>query len=868
MRARILNASAGSGKTYQLAYKYVRDVVEQPGIYRHILAVTFTNKATEEMKSRILKEIHLLASGQPSSYLDNLCRELSLDAATVRRRAREVRSKILHDYSRFTVLTIDTFFQRILRAFIKELGIDLNYNVEIETASVLTKSADTLIEQITTDRDLQRWLTDFVQERIDEGKKWDIRDGILTLGGELFKEKNKDALSAARPREELARIVGEATAHAAATKKRMQDAAAEAVRIIGDAGASVADFPYKGSGFAAYFYAVAGGSFERYGSRAEAACTRDEAWGKPGSTAQGLRSRLQPLLREMCGLYDENVRAWNTCDLLRENYRSFALLSDLYARVQQLCAEQSTMLLSETKYLLSEFIGRNDAPFIYEKVGNRYERFMIDEFQDIDQLQYELMEVLCGYHKNLFIVGDPDQTIYTWRGADVKYLLDFDKKFPGTKTILMMENYRSAPEILSAANSLIDKNRTRIKKELQPTLPSGSPVICHFAQTQEAEAEWIAGEMKELHEAGTPYRDMTVLYRAHYVTRAVEEVLLGEKIPYTIYSGVQFFDRMEIKDALSYLRMIAYKDDLSFRRIVNVPKRNLGKRRMAFLQEYAERQGRSLYQALQDNLEDPLFKGTGAGRFVGLIESFAAGYGGRPVSEVLSALLNESGYEKMLRTEGSQERLDNLAELKQSVYEYETTCGEEVTLEHYLAHVALFTNADTAEQGDKVRLMTVHAAKGLEFPYVFLCGMNEGIFPSRKVRTQQAMEEERRLAFVALTRAEKGLYISEADGRNFDGTPRYPSRFLLDIDRNLLAFTRPPEEGLIRAARDYIGHSQTYLPETDGNMAFSVGQRVKHILFGSGTVLDVDMDKGAHVVQFDEMETPRKISFRAKLERI
>ena len=156
---------------------------------------------------------------------------------------------------------------------------------------------------------------------------------------------------------------------------------------------------------------------------------------------------------------------------------------------------------------------------------------MIDEFQDIDQLQYELMEVLCGYHKNLFIVGDPDQTIYTWRGADVKYLLDFDKKFPGTKTILMMENYRSAPEILSAANSLIDKNRTRIKKELQPTLPSGSPVICHFAQTQEAEAEWIAGEMKELHEAGTPYRDMTVLYRAHYVTRAVEEVLLGEKIP-------------------------------------------------------------------------------------------------------------------------------------------------------------------------------------------------------------------------------------------------------------------------------------------------------------------------------------------------
>ena len=507
-------------------------------------------------------------------------------------------------------------------------------------------------------------------------------------------------------------------------------------------------------------------------------------------------------------------------------------------------------------------------PDIRLKWQQRLEYIMIDEFQDIDQLQYELMEVLCGYHKNLFIVGDPDQTIYTWRGADVKYLLDFDKKFPGTQTILMVENYRSTPEILAVANSLIDKNRNRIKKELKPILPAGIPVVCHFAQTQEAEARWMAGEMRRLHEAGTPFRDMTVLYRAHYVTRAVEEVLLEEKIPYTIYSGVQFFDRMEIKDALSYLRMIAYKDDLSFRRIANVPKRNLGKRRMEFLQEYAEQRGCLLYQALLDNLEDPIIKGTGAGKFISLIESFAAGYEGRPVSEVLSAILNESGYEKMLRTEGSQERLDNLAELKQSVYEYETTCGEEVTLEHYLARAALFTNADTAEQGDRVKLMTVHAAKGLEFPCVFLCGMNEGVFPSRKVRTRQAMEEERRLAFVAVTRAEKELYLSEADGRNFDGSPRYPSRFLLDIDEKLLTFARPPEEGMIRRARDYIGHSQAGLPEADGQTVFPAGQRVRHALFGPGTVLDTDMDRGAHVVQFDEMETPRKISFRAKLERI
>ncbi len=504
-------------------------------------------------------------------------------------------------------------------------------------------------------------------------------------------------------------------------------------------------------------------------------------------------------------------------------------------------------------------------PDIRLKWQERLEYIMVDEFQDIDQLQYDLMTVLCGYHKNLFIVGDPDQTIYTWRGANVKFLLEFDQAFPGTKTILMMENYRSTPEILAAANSLIDKNAHRVKKALLPTLPSGSPVVCHLAGSQEAEAGWIAGQIQELHRQGVPYREMAVLYRAHYVTRAVEEVLLREKVPYAIYSGVQFFDRMEIKDALSYLRMIAYQDDLSFRRVVNTPKRNLGKRRMAFLQEAAEAQGCSLYQALEENVDGPLFQGTKAKQFLSLVKDFSQNYEGRPVSEVLSALLDASGYEAMLRTEGSQERLDNLAELKQSIYEYETTCGEEVTLPHYLNHVALFTNADTGEPGDQVKLMTVHAAKGLEFPYVFLCSMNEGIFPSRKVRTLPGMEEERRLAFVALTRAERGLYLSEADGRNFDGSPRYPSRFLLEIDPSLLSFTEPPEEGLLQEAQNFIRHSQSLLPEEEAPI-LPEGQRVRHFLFGEGTVLETDRDKGAYVIQFDGMATPRKISFRVKLE--
>ncbi|HIR51130.1 MAG TPA: UvrD-helicase domain-containing protein [Candidatus Avoscillospira avicola] len=499
------------------------------------------------------------------------------------------------------------------------------------------------------------------------------------------------------------------------------------------------------------------------------------------------------------------------------------------------------------------------------KWQQRLEYIMIDEFQDIDLIQYQLMEVLCGYHQNLFIVGDPDQTIYTWRGADVRFLLDFDKNFPAVKTILMMENYRSTPEILAAANSLIAVNETRIKKDLLPTRPGGPEVLCHLAKNQEGEARWMVEEMERLHSQGVAYRDMTVLYRAHYVSRAVEEALLAAKVPYTIYSGVQFFDRREIKDALSYLRMIAYRDDLSFRRIANVPKRNLGKRRMAFLEDYTAAHGGTLYEALQVNLDDPIFRGTRAGQFLSLIEAFSQDYQGRPVSEVLAAILNESGYEAMLRTEGSQERLDNLAELKQSIYEFETTCGEESTLEQYLSHVALFSGGDLAETGDKVKLMTVHAAKGLEFPHVFLCGMNEGIFPSRKVRTMPGMEEERRLAFVALTRARDRLYLSESGGRNFDGSPRYPSRFLLDIAQALLTYTAPPEEGLIRETREYVAESQRHLPQEEAAF-LPPGQRVRHAQFGAGTVVEADPARSAHLIQFDTMPTPRRISLRARLE--
>lgn len=551
---------------------------------------------------------------------------------------------------------------------------------------------------------------------------------------------------------------------------------------------------------------------------------------------------------------------------LEDKYRAAQTVSDIifygYLYQQKKCfGLDYNDLIKVTLYLFER-----DAD-IRLKWQQRLEYIMVDEFQDIDKLQYELMTVLCGYHKNLFVVGDPDQTIYTWRGADIRYLLDFDRAFPGTRTIMLLQNYRSTPQILAVANDLIDKNHNRMDKILAPTRPDGVPVRCHHARTAEAEAAWIAGEIDALHKQGVPYRAMTVLYRAHYVTRTIETVFLHEEIPYTIYSGVQFFCRAEIKDTLSYLRMIAYRDDLSFLRIVNQPRRNIGERRIKFLREAAQQTGTSLYDTLCAHLDDELFKGTKARQFVQLIQSLASDYAGRPISEVLAETLDRSGYEKMLRTEGSQERLDNLAELKQSVYEYETTCGEESTLEHYLARVALLTNTDAGGTRDQVRLMTVHTAKGLEFPYVFLCAMNDGIFPSKKVHTWPGMEEERRLAFVALTRAQDGLYLSEAEGRNFDGSCRYPSRFLLDIDPDLLQYTEQPPEAMLAEARDYISLREKYLLDENTELPLAAGDRIVHGVFGPGTIEAVDQTRAVYRIQFDDMKTPRDITFRAKLER-
>ena len=585
---------------------------------------------------------------------------------------------------------------------------------------------------------------------------------------------------------------------------------------------------------------------------------RDMTFGKARDMIEVMKLKKRPdYYRDLLALplaslrrkYDE---ATDVCDIIFYGY--------LYQEKKCFAFDYNDLIVV-TLFVFEEH------PDIRLKWQKRLEYIMVDEFQDIDGLQHELMEVLAAYHKNLFVVGDPDQTIYTWRGADVRYLLDFDRKFPGTRTIMMLENYRSVPEVVAVANSLIEKNRQRIPKNLAAVRVKHGPTVWHHAKSSADEAKWIAEGVKALHGGGVAYRDMAVLYRAHYASRPVEEALLAADIPHTIFSGVPFFGRREVKDSLAYLRLVAYQDDLSFARVANVPKRNLGQRRMAFLRDWADAHGCTLFQALERTIDDDIFKRTKAKQLLALVKRFRDYREGHAITDVLAALLNESGYERALRTEGSQERLDNVAELKQSIYEFETTCGEEATLEQYLSQVALLTNADAAgESADKVRLMTIHAAKGLEFPHVFLCALSEGVLPSRKTKTVEGMEEERRLAFVAITRAKDGLYLSEAEGFSHEGAARHPSRFLLDIDPGALRFSNKPSDEELACARAAYAASDRWMAGMAADARFSPGDEVAHEVFGHGVVASIDEGKRAYIVRFDALETPRAISFRAKLD--
>ncbi len=484
---------------------------------------------------------------------------------------------------------------------------------------------------------------------------------------------------------------------------------------------------------------------------------------------------------------------------------------------------------------------------VLEKWQNRFEYILVDEFQDIDSVQYKLIKYLTGDYNSLYVVGDPDQTIYTWRGADVNIIMDFVKDYKGAKTIILNENYRSTDAILNGANSLIQNNRNRVKKDLFTQKKSDEKIVHYAASGDEYQAAWIAAKIKELHQKGQSYNDFAILYRSNYLSRSLEKAMLDERIPYVIYGGIRFYERQEVKDALCYMRMAANSDDLALQRILNTPRRGIGNKTMDLIAKTARDTNQTMYEVLK---KEDIFSGrtkNTINAFVTMVESWKQRAIDPEVSikTLFEDILKESGYLAMLEENKENERIENIKELVDDAREFEETYPGS-TLDEYLQLVSLYGDRDEVLSSDFVRLMTVHAAKGLEFDTVFVSDMNDGIFPNERAMSEgyRGVEEERRLAYVAFTRARNKLYITEAGGFSYLlQKGRVPSRFIKEIDKDTIEHigVSAPKQEETRFSHVLFDEpkQETFAQKLEKSnvRTFKKGDQVVHAKFGEGIVI-------------------------------
>lgn len=497
-------------------------------------------------------------------------------------------------------------------------------------------------------------------------------------------------------------------------------------------------------------------------------------------------------------------------------------------------------------------------PSVRAKWQQRIQYVMVDEFQDVSPRQYEIARLLAGQQSNLFIVGDPDQTIYSWRGADVNLILDFDKLYPAAQTIVLSDNYRSTPDILTPANALIAHNTCRYPKELTARREAHERPRMYHARNEKDEASWIARHISSLVNQGMKPCRIAVLYRAHHVSRAIEDAFLKTELQYIIYSGTAFYQRREVKDVLAYLRMLTTADDLAFMRTHNVPSRGIGRKKLDIVRARAAADDSTLYEALKALAGTPQMRGTKAAQYIAAIENARELVGTMPLGDLMQHILDSSGYEQMLRNLSEWERLDNLAELKRAIEE--SSHDDDASLEAFLTRAALISNIDrNADTTDAVRMMTVHSAKGMEFGAVFVCGLSEGSFPSKRSSGPDEIEEERRLMYVAVTRAKDLLFLSDSEGFGHDRAAKVPSRFIYELGLDNLILERPLPRQM--AAPEPMAGS-------GDKPGFAIGARVEHPVFGQGTITAVDNFKQNYTITFDKLPTPRTMRFGAPLDEI
>jgi len=547
----------------------------------------------------------------------------------------------------------------------------------------------------------------------------------------------------------------------------------------------------------------------------------------------------------------------------------------LYQAYEETCQRAGLVDFAELLLRAHELWLHN--PGILDHYQERFQHVLVDEFQDTNTIQYAWLRLLTGESGNLFLVGDDDQSIYGWRGANIANIQRFHHDYPQTHMVRLEQNYRSTGNILAAANAMIANNGGRLGRNLWTEDEEGEAIRRYRAMNELDEAQYVVDKIAELRDAGAPLSSMAVLYRSNAQSRVFEEGLLRAGMPYRVYGGPRFFERMEIKDALGYLRLVAYRDDdTSFERVVNTPTRGIGQRSVEALREVARNRGLSLWRSALAVVEEGALAARSVKAvqgFLDLIDELAAATEGQSLADRVSHIINASGlleHYRQEKGEKAESRVENLEELVTAARQFEPDELEEMgELESFLAHAAL-ESGDTQGEAweDCVQLMTLHSAKGLEFPTVFLCGMEEGLFPhERSMDEPGALEEERRLCYVGMTRAMQRLYMCHAETRRLRGLERYsrPSRFIQEIPVELIEEVR-------------LKHAAPFVPEApSSNMSFAsppegyrLGQRVRHPKFGDGIVLNHE-GSGSNArlqVSFEEVGAKWLVLSYAKLEAV
>jgi len=519
----------------------------------------------------------------------------------------------------------------------------------------------------------------------------------------------------------------------------------------------------------------------------------------------------------------------------------------LYEAYENYCKENFMLDFDDLILKTVELLETHER--IREYWQHRFTYIHVDEFQDVDYQNYRLVQLLTGEHSIVCVVGDPDQTIYSFRGANIRYIMDFEKSFKGAKTIYLNQNYRSTQNILNAANSLIKNNNDRLEKELFTTNDTGQKIIHYCADSDEAEASYVVDMIEQIisYEEGINYKDFAILYRANYLSRQLEQTFISSQIPYRIFGGLKFFNRKEIKDILSYIRLISSGDDLAFERVINVPARGIGEKSIEKIRDAASLYGCSMLEACEVHLLNIGLSKRICNQinlFVNMINTLK--YSKLNIVDLYDHLLVESGYMTMLQEDQEDSRIQNLLELKNSISQYMNN-HPDGKLEDYLQDIALYANQDVEDDEQYVSMMTIHMSKGLEFPYVFVVGLSENIFPSMRNLEENGdmgLEEERRLAYVAYTRAMKQLFLIESVGYSFvSNGPKARSRFISEINDDYIS-----HEG----RKDTYQH-ESYIPKkVSGRLTseldfeepneWRVGELVMHDIFGKGVIIKVEKD--------------------------